>query len=151
MKIKRLSLIKKLVSEQKIETQEDLRTLLKEHGLDVTQATISRDIRNLMLIKVADSNGKYYYTSPVSDSLPQKPNQNTNILVDGIITVDHAENITVIHCHSGMAGAVCTFVDSFNFTGIVGTVAGDDTIFVCMRSQKHAQSFMNYLKELKEG
>ncbi|MBE6782774.1 MAG: arginine repressor [Ruminococcaceae bacterium] len=149
MKRKRHSLILKLIEEKPIATQEELLEYLCSHDYDVTQATVSRDIKELRLIKVADSNGRYRY------SLPQeKPNDLSSkfqmIFNSAIKSVDYAMNIVCINCHSGMAQGACSALDNMGYTEIVGTVAGDDTIFVLCRTEENAGSLAESLKRFIE-
>jgi len=149
MKRKRHPLILKLIEEKPIATQEELLEYLCSHDYDVTQATVSRDIKELRLIKVADSNGRYRY------SLPQeKPNDLSSkfqmIFNSAIKSVDYAMNIVCINCHSGMAQGACSALDNMGYTEIVGTVAGDDTIFVLCRTEENAGSLAESLKRFIE-
>ena len=131
MKKKRLELILKTIEQQDISTQEELLIALKEHGLDVTQATVSRDIKELGLIKSMGRNGRYRYTAP------QTPDTDTvksfhNIIAPSVLWVDYAMNSVVVKCYAGMAHAVCAAFDTMELNGVVGTLAGDDTIFVAL-------------------
>lgn len=131
MKAIRHETILEIVKSRNVETQEMLRELLLERGLEVTQATLSRDIRELGLIKEQD---RYYAPEKSSAEIPA-------LLRDSVIWVDHAVNTVVFKCHAGMAMAACATFDSLGFSGVVGTLAGDDTIFILMRSEKEAAAF----------
>lgn len=147
MKRKRLLMILKLISEQPISTQEELLTLLSEKGFDVTQATISRDIKELKLIKTTDSEGRYCYNVP-----EEKQNENSksysSLLSSGILQVRHACNMVCVSCSTGTAQAVCFAIDELKNDKIIGTLAGDDTIFVMCASEKEAQEVSRLIKEL---
>ncbi len=142
MKKKRLELILKTIEKQEIATQEELLNALKEHGLDVTQATVSRDIKELGLVKSMGRSGKYRYSVHKSGNNEASISFH-NIIAPSVLWVDYAMNTVVIKCYSGMAQAVCAAVDTMDFNNIVGTLAGDDTIFVLCRSEKDAVDFMN--------
>ena len=147
MKTKRQNMILKLVSEKNIATQEELQQELRSRGFDVTQATVSRDIKELALIKTSDSSGQYKYAVPAlkRSSMVQKDSAILTILSDGVISVDFAMNIVVVKCHVGMAQAVCAKLDNTGLDNVVGTIAGDDTIFILMRSEKDASRLVKEL------
>ncbi len=147
MKTKRQNMILKLVSEKNIATQEELQQELRSRGFDVTQATVSRDIKELALIKTSDSSGQYKYAVPAlkRSSMVQKDSAILTILSDGVISVDFAMNIVVVKCHVGMAQAVCAKLDNTELDNVVGTIAGDDTIFILMRSEKDASRLVKEL------
>ena len=149
MKSRRQDLILTIISEYEIETQDELIAKLREHGLVVTQATISRDIRDLKLTKVLDKSGKYCYAPSQS---PERGGQVrfNHALVEAITSVDYAQNIVVIKTYSGMAQAVATGIDSIELSGILGCVAGDDTIFVAIRDQALAGEAAAEIKKLSE-
>jgi len=149
VKSKRLELIIKLVSENTVSTQEDLQTLLEKNGCKVTQATVSRDINELALIKTCTANGVYKYSVPtltknfISDSTVLN-----SLITDGVVSVDHALNTVVVKCHIGMAQAVCARLDSLGLENVVGTIAGDDTIFILMRTERDASRLLKELEML---
>lgn len=144
MKKERQSLILSLIAENEIETQEELQQLLRERGYEVTQATISRDINELK-IKKDNSDGGY---SCYSVSSKHNPIQYNNIISQAVVEMDYAQNIVCIKCHSGLANAACAVLDSMALNFIVGTIAGDDTIFVLVRSEKHAVQLIEELKKM---
>lgn len=135
MKKRRHAKILELINSHDIETQEELQAFLLKNGYEVTQATISRDIKELRLVKDLSDKGRYIYSTG-------KKNNNENarrtggIFGESIINVEYAQNIVCIRCFSGMAVAVCTAIDSMEWTGVVGTISGDDTIlfFVKLRT-----------------
>lgn len=150
MKSRRQDLILTIISEYEIETQDELIAKLREHGLVVTQATISRDIRDLKLTKVLDKSGKYCYApSQTSDRSGQV--KFNHALVEAITRVDYAQNIVVIKTYSGLAQAVATGIDGIEISGILGCVAGDDTIFVLTQSVDFAKDISEKLKTVMKS
>ena len=147
MKKKRLELILKVIEAKDISTQEELLFELREHGLDVTQATVSRDIKELGLVKSMGRNGKYRYAVPKTAGGEAVKNFH-NIIAPSVLWVDYAVNTVVIKCYAGMAQAVCAAIDTMDFSGVVGTLAGDDTIFVLCRSEQLAVEFMQSVKNM---
>ncbi len=148
MKKRRLAKIIELIGKYRIETQEELQTHLKECGFDVTQATISRDIKELRLVKELSEEGRYIYSTGVRDSRGGSDFRISGIFHESIISVDYALNVVCIKCCSGTAGAVCASIDSTNWTGVVGTIAGDDTIFILCRNEKAARVFTSNLEKV---
>ena len=147
MKTKRHSKILELISERDINTQEELLVYLKDAGFDVTQATVSRDIKELRLVKTMVSDGKYRYASSVSDSNADIGTKYA-VFSQSTKSVDCAGNMVVVKCFNGMANAACAVLDAMNHEGVVGTLAGDDTIFVLMRDEKSATTLVGKIKEL---
>lgn len=147
MKMGRQTKIIELINKNDIETQEDLADLLEHAGYHVTQATISRDIRELKLTKVAIDNGrqKYIILKNQESGLNEKY---VRILRDGFISMDIAQNIIVIKSISGMAMAVAAALDALHFDSIVGCIAGDDTIMCALRSSEDAIKVMEKLNKL---
>ncbi len=147
MKKKRLGLILKTIEQQDIATQEELLVALRGHGLDVTQATVSRDIKELGLIKSMGNNGRYRYYAPKSPSTDAGKSFHS-IIAPSVIGVDYALNTVVIKCYAGMAQAVCAAMDTMELSGVVGTLAGDDTIFVLCRSEELAVELMHNVRDM---
>ena len=147
MKSKRQDLIVNIVTNKEIETQEELIAELKAAGCDVTQATVSRDIRELKLIKVTTGHGGFRYT------LPHKKEHSVNVrlnsaLADSIISVDYSLNIVVIKTYPGLANAVAAGVDSLNLTSVLGCVAGDDTIITVTSDIEASKDISERIKSL---
>ncbi len=136
MKFARQKEIIELIRTHTVINQDALQELLKEKGFPVTQATISRDIRELNLIKKADSDGVYRYI------IPDPPLPKSDFFSGNILKVDYAANTVVIKCRSGTAQAVCTELDEMVRPEVVGTLAGDDTIFVLIRTVEQAKHFV---------
>ncbi len=147
MKKRRHEKIKEIIVDHVVETQEDLLRYLKEAGYEVTQATVSRDMKELRLVKGLDSRENYRYMSPKSE-LPKMNMNFSHIFLGAVIRVDHAINNVVIKCHSGMANAACAALDNMNLSSIVGTLAGDDTILVITRTEQQAQNLSKELAEM---
>lgn len=129
MKKERQAKIKELIEKYKIDTQDELIKRLKESGFSATQATMSRDIKELKLTKISDGKNNYYYVFPNSLSAENINKLNAS-LTHLITSVNCAMNIIVIKTHAGMAQAVATGIDNIKSTDILGCVAGDDTIFI---------------------
>lgn len=145
MKHNRHDKILELIGEQDIATQEELLNLLKKEGFDVTQATVSRDIKQLRLVKALSGNGRYVYTAGKVDAndLSYKFD---SLLAESTIKIDHVMNQIIIKCYSGLANAVCAALDAMHFDGVVGTVSGDDTFLVIMRTEKQADELFQLLQ-----
>ncbi|MCQ2469251.1 MAG: arginine repressor [Ruminococcus sp.] len=133
MKNRRQEIILELIAEQPIGTQELLIELLAERGIKTTQATLSRDIQQLMLIKQRDENGDFRYV------LPAVAVEEKSLFAEAVLSVDYAMNVVVLKCRAGMAQGTCVAIDAANHQGIVGTLAGDDTIFVLVRTEADAK------------
>lgn len=138
MKLSRHSKILDLISKYNIDTQEELAKRLSEDGYKVTQATVSRDIKNLKLVKVLDDTGVYKYAQSGSKDAAATDKNFNSILVNSVVSVDYALNTVVIKTHAGMAQAVGYVIDSLGLDEILGCVAGDDTILCITKNEKTA-------------
>lgn len=149
MKTKRQTKMLELIKKHDIETQEELSDYLQKEGYQVTQATVSRDIRELKLTKVAMSNGrqKYAALTEANEDLSEKY---TRVFRDAFVSMDMAQNILVIKTVSGMAMAVAAAIDAMHLHEIVGCIAGDDTIMCAVRSVDDTIAVMNRLRKLVE-
>ena len=147
MKTKRQEKILELIKKNNIETQEELSDYLEREGYQVTQATVSRDIRELKLTKVAINGGRQKYVAlmEANEDLSEKF---TRVFRDGFVSMDMAQNILVIKTVSGMAMAVAAALDEIHFHEIVGCIAGDDTIMCAVRSVDDTILLMEKLKKL---
>lgn len=148
MKNDRKKAILDIVNHYEVDTQETLQALLLERGFSVTQATVSRDIKQLSLIKTMGESGNYKYSLPRSEYDGGSKSGLVRFFADAVYAVDRAMNTVVIRCHSGMANAVCARLDSAGYGDIVGTLAGDDTIFVLMRTEEDAVKMLKELENL---
>ena len=149
MKGNRHQKIIELVDNYNIETQEELAERLKEEGYQVTQATVSRDIRALKLSKVSCGNGKQKYIA-IKQEDTHLNGKYIRVLKDGLVSMDNAQNILVIKTVSGMAMAVAAAVDALEMEEIVGSIAGDDTIMVAVRTVEDTQVVMDKIMEMIE-
>ena len=149
MKRSRHDKIIELINNNVIETQEQLASLLKESGYDVTQATVSRDIRQMKLSKQVTEDGKQKYVYSTADSEAMQ-DKYISVLRAGYASMDVAQNILVIKTVSGMAMALATAIDALNIPQVVGCIAGDDTIMVAIKSNEDALNLMEDLKKLIE-
>lgn len=147
MKKLRQSAILDMIRKADVDTQEDLAQMLRERGFKVTQATVSRDIRELKLSKVSVPGGKQKYVFMAEES-PQMEDRYIRVLRDGFVGMETAQNLLVMRTASGMAMAVAAALDSLNLSEVVGCIAGDDTIFVAARSQEEASGLSEKLREL---
>ena len=147
MKVKRQSKILELIRENDIETQEMLADLLNKAGFNVTQATVSRDIRELKLTKATMQSGKQKYVATAKESsfVTERLNR---VFRDGIVSIDYAQNIVVIKTLVGMAMAVAAALDSMENSEIMGTIAGDDTIFCVVKNESRAIKLKENLKAI---
>lgn len=150
MKKNRHERLLQFIKEREIETQEELAELLIQDGFQVTQATISRDIRDLNLIKVTNKNGRQSYVIMKSDD-HQLSDKYIRVLKDGFVSMDMAQNILVIKTVAGMAMAVATAVDAMNLSEIVGSIAGDDTIMMAVRTTEDTAIVMEKIQEILSG
>lgn len=149
MKTRRQSKIIELIRKYEIETQEELSAYLVKEGFQTTQATVSRDIRELKLTKISMSNGKQKY-AVLNDSGEDLTDKYNRIFRDGFVSMDMAQNILVIKTVSGMASAVCAAMDAMDMKEIVGSIAGDDTIMCAVRTVEDTVSIMKKLRKIVE-
>ena len=147
MKKIRQEKIVELIKDNVVETQEELADMLIKEGYTVTQATISRDIRQLNLTKVATADGRQKYVILESPKYDMKQKY-IRVLKDGFLSVNMAENIIVIKTVPGMAMAVAAAVDALEIEGIIGSIAGDDTIFIIAYTNEKAEELCNDIKEI---
>ena len=141
MKSQRHFAIMDIISKERIVTQEELCEALKLRGFDVTQATVSRDIKELQLIKIPDLEG-YRYSLPDNTALKNSYERMKRIFQDSVVNIDHSENIVVIKTLPGAAQSVASMIDTSGLNRIIGTVAGDDTILVVVKPVEAVQEVM---------
>ncbi|MGM9683772.1 MAG: arginine repressor [Eubacteriales bacterium] len=149
MKSDRQNAITDLITRYEIETQEDMINRLRTAGYDVTQATVSRDIRELKLTKVLTPHGTYRYVKNHPRSQVSNARFN-NAVADSITGVDYSQNIVVIKTYPGLAMAVASGIDALNFPKILGCIAGDDTVMVVTRSPESSEEICDKIKELRK-
>lgn len=148
MKKKRHELIINFIKNNAVSTQEEIIKMLADNGYNVTQATISRDIKELKLVK------EHFGKNEIKYTVSSKKDSNDNfkaILTRSALSVELAMNIIVVKCYSGTANAACMALDSLNLSGIVGTIAGDDTIFVACKDTQYAADAMNSINLMLKG
>ncbi|MCI8926402.1 MAG: arginine repressor [Lachnospiraceae bacterium] len=150
MKKSRHQRIKELVEEFEIETQEELAERLKADGYPVTQATVSRDIRELKLSKIPIGDGRQKYTILVQSD-HYLNDKYIRVLKDGFVSMDMAQNILVVKTVSGMAMAVAAAIDAMKLKEIVGSIAGDDTIMMAVRTVEDTECVMEKIRNMLEG
>lgn len=140
-----------LIAENEIETQEEIARLLNESGYNVTQATVSRDLRELKLTKVTVERGRQKYIELQQPGTENKMiDKYVRILQNGFVSVDNAMNIIVIRTVAGMAMAVAAALDALHIDGIVGSIAGDDTIMCAVRTLKDTENVIKKLRKIIE-
>lgn len=149
MKTKRQTKMLELIKKYEIETQEELSEYLEKEGFQVTQATVSRDIRELKLTKVAMENGRQKYVALIETS-EDLSGKYIRVFKDGFVSMDMAQNILVIKTVSGMAMAVAAAIDAMGLHEVVGCIAGDDTIMCAVRSVEDTIAVMERLRKLVE-
>ena len=150
MKSSRHEKILEIINRQPIETQDELLEALSREGCKVTQATISRDIKDLRLVKTLGSDGRYRYTASPDNTVDIRSSF-SHLLITSVLSIDRAQNIVVVKTLGGMANALCAALDSMGNHAIVGTLAGDDTIFIACRENDDASQLMAYLKQQKNA
>ncbi|MCB6413657.1 MAG: arginine repressor [Dorea sp.] len=147
MKINRHAKIIELINKYHIETQEELADYLNEEGFKVTQATVSRDIRDLKLTKVPTDGGRQKYAIHQTAET-EMSDKYIRVLKDGYVSMDMAQNILVIKTVAGMAMAVCAAIDSMKWNEVVGSIAGDDTIMCAIRSVDDTIKVMDKISKI---
>lgn len=137
----------RVISQYEVETQQELAQRLKEEGFEVTQATVSRDIRDMKLSKMPTGEGHQKYVRFHNDE-KHLSGKYVNVLKEGFVSIDMAQNILVVKTVSGMAMAVAAAIDAMKYPEIVGTIAGDDTIMMAVRTVEDTKSLMNQILQL---
>ena len=136
-----------IIQKHDIDTQEELLEKLRERNFNVTQATVSRDINELKLIKIPIENGTYKYVQKQQDELDTQSHFR-NLFRTAVRSIDFSQNVIVLKTTSGMAQGVCAALDAVEMDGILGTIAGDDTIFVVTSSNSKSASLASELKKI---
>ena len=150
MKAKRHAKILELIENYAIDTQEELQNRLQECGFKVTQATVSRDIKELRLVKTLANDGKYKYSTGKSESSDISL-KFYSLFADSVLCVEFAGNMVALKCMTGIAQAVCAAMDSMQWDGVVATLAGDDTIFILVRNEAAAINLVTELKKIMKS
>ncbi|MBY0203832.1 transcriptional regulator ArgR [Paenibacillus polysaccharolyticus] len=137
MKGQRHIKIREIISQNEIETQDDLVEALRQAGFQVTQATVSRDIKELLLIKIPMDDGRYKYSLP-TDQRYNPIQKLKRALVDNFLHIDHANNLVVMKCLPGTANSIAALLDNIEWTEVMGTICGDDTILIICRTEDNS-------------
>lgn len=148
MKLKRHEKILEIINEKPITTQEELVEELNRVGFKVTQATVSRDIKELRLVKELSPSGRYRYAQPAQDEAASHNEKLRKIFKEGVVSCDTAMNLIVLKTLPGLASAASSAMDGMELPSLVGTVAGDDTVFLAMRDVKSAEQFCEEIRKL---
>ena len=149
MKTSRQSKIIEIIQKNEVETQDELSALLEKEGFRVTQATVSRDIRELKLTKIPTVSGRQKY-AVITDAPENLSKKYERVLREGFLSMDMAQNILVIKPVSGMASAVCAAIDAMKMREIVGSIAGDDTIMCAIRTVDDTYAVMKKIRRIVE-
>lgn len=147
MKNSRQSVILRIISEQEIETQSQLIEALREHGITSTQATLSRDMRELQLVKELGKDGRYHYAQSGRSKKSENEQRLRKIFKECVVSYTVAQNIVVLKTLPGLANAACATLDTMQIENLAGTIAGDDTAFLAM---KDTQSAIEFCREIDE-
>jgi len=148
VKTQRQAKIMEIISNTNVETQEQLLQLLQEAGFTSTQATISRDIKELRIVKELTALGTYRYTTAAKEVPATFSNRLNTIFRDCVTSFDYAQNIIVIRTLPGLANAAASALDAMDLSVVLGTLAGDDTVMVVMRDNNSAAAFCGEIKSL---
>ena len=149
MKISRQEAIKNIIKNQQIETQSDLAEALKRAGFNVTQATVSRDIKDMMLIKIPDEEGHYKYSFPTENSKILTKERLEDTLRFYILTMSSTDNLIVVHTLPGTAQAVAYSLDHLNWREVLGTIGGDDTVLLIVDGKENVEAVKKRLMQKK--
>ncbi|EGL16726.1 MULTISPECIES: transcriptional regulator ArgR [Paenibacillus] len=147
MKGQRHVKIREIITGHEIETQDELVESLRTAGFNVTQATVSRDIKELHLIKVPLDDGRYKYSMP-ADQRYNPMQRLKRALSDHFINIDFTENLVVMKCMPGTANTICALIDNLEWNEIMGTICGDDTILIICRTKDVSQKVVNQIMSL---
>ena len=148
MKSGRQRAIVEIIAQQEVETQFQLLQSLEERGIKSTQATLSRDIKELRLIKELSPSGKYRYALPASPEPDGTEQRLRTIFKESVLSYDVAQNLFIVRTLPGLASAACSAIDAMQIKGLVGTLAGDDTAFLAMRSEEDARALFHEIEML---
>lgn len=148
MKRQRQAKILEIISNKNVETQEQLLAELQQEGFRGTQATVSRDIKELRIVKELTSMGTYRYATSAGEMTGTFSTKLNTIFRECVVNFDHAQNIVVVHTLPGLANAAASAIDAMNMSAIVGSLAGDDTVMIVMRDNSAATSFCGEMKSL---
>ena len=148
MKSQRQAKILEIIADRNVETQEQLLAALQSEGFRGTQATISRDIKELRIVKELTSLGTYRYTTSSNEITGTFTSRMNTIFRECVVKFDYAQNVVVIHTIPGLASAAASAIDAMNMSAVVGSLAGDDTVMIVMRDMNAAASFCGEIRNL---
>ncbi len=151
LKAKRHARVLKILRDKVVETQEDLARELRKEGFEVTQATVSRDMKELRITKLPSSDGRYRYGLPRERSPEETWHRLARVFSDSVVALDYSENLVVVKTLTGNAHAVAAAIDDADFPEIVGTIAGDDTILAVVKPKSAVASVLEKLNGLRKG
>ena len=154
MKSVRHAVIKEIIESQDIETQEELAAALRARNIDVTQATVSRDIKELMLVKVPMGQGRYRYAYPAGHETKEvvfSSSRMERLFRDTVLGMDYSENLIVVKTMPGAANAVASAIDYAKWPQVIGTIAGDDNILVIVKPKKAVPEVLELLANMTYG
>jgi transcriptional regulator of arginine metabolism len=150
LKAQRQRKIREIIKHNNISTQEELADALKKAGFDVTQATVSRDIKELRLVKIAKEDNTYIYGLPKEQGMFHSEDRLRMMMQELVIGIDFSENIVVIKTYPGNAHGVASLLDGSRWPGVIGTLAGDDTILLVIKPMEKVVEIMQTLKSMME-
>ncbi|MFF2887689.1 transcriptional regulator AhrC/ArgR [Paenibacillus sp. NPDC057967] len=145
MKSMRQFKIREIITSGEIETQEELVEALRTSGMQVTQATVSRDIKELMLVKVPLSEGRYKYSMPMEQQRQNPVHKLKRAMLDHFTHIDYTDNLVVLKCLPGTANAIGGLIDNMEWPEVMGTICGDDTILIICRTKEQSASIVEQL------
>lgn len=148
MKARRQIKILELIRNHAVETQDELARLLRLDGIEVTQATVSRDIKELKLVKVPTGDGGYRYSLPAEPGGGDQLEKLRRYMIDAVVSIDHTKNLVLVKCLPGTANAVAVIMDKIQWVEVVGTIAGDDTILIILREDQMVEPMVTKLRGL---
>lgn len=148
MKARRQMKILELIRNRSVDTQDELARLLHLEGIEVTQATVSRDIKELKLVKVPAGSGGYRYSLPTEPGGGDQVEKLRRYMLDAVVSIDHAKNLVLVKCLPGTANAVAVIMDKIQWGEVVGTIAGDDTILIILRQDEMVEDMVTRLHAL---
>ncbi|MBH5318053.1 transcriptional regulator ArgR [Paenibacillus sp. GSMTC-2017] len=145
MKSMRQFKIREIIMGGEIETQEDLVEALRNSGMQVTQATVSRDIKELMLVKVPVTEGRYVYSMPMEQQRQNPIHKLKRAMLDHFTHIDFSDNLVVLKCLPGTANAIGGLIDNMEWSEVMGTICGDDTILIICRTKEQSEQIVERL------
>lgn len=146
MKLERHAKIREIIETGNIETQEDLANALRTEKIEVTQATVSRDIKEMMLVKIPTSNGRYRYAMPSTPSSNVPPERITRVFRESVTDVLASLCMVVLRTHPGTAASVAYAVDFMHWPEVLGSIAGDDTVFIAAADKEAVNALIKHIE-----